>query len=106
MDREAWRAAIHGVAKSRTRLSDCTELNLRVIGNNLELQLELLAVVVCITPYKNSSSDVLLILPFLSLLFTPFLLDYSGLLNFLLVTLSSSVSLAIPKLAQLFLKSK
>ena len=27
MDREAWRAAIHEVAKSRTRLSDCTELN-------------------------------------------------------------------------------
>ena len=27
MDREAWRAAIHGVAKSWTRLSDCTELN-------------------------------------------------------------------------------
>ena len=27
MNREAWRAAIHGVAKSRTRLSDCTELN-------------------------------------------------------------------------------
>ena len=27
MDREAWRAVIHGVAKSRTRLSDCTELN-------------------------------------------------------------------------------
>ena len=26
-DREAWRAAIHGVAKSRTRLSDRTELN-------------------------------------------------------------------------------
>ena len=26
MDREAWRAVIHGVAKSRTRLSDCTEL--------------------------------------------------------------------------------
>ena len=29
MDREAWRASIHGVAKSRTRLSDWTELNLR-----------------------------------------------------------------------------
>ena len=27
MDREAWRAAIHGVAKSRTRLSDWTGLN-------------------------------------------------------------------------------
>ena len=27
MDREAWRAAIHGVAKSRTRLSNRTELN-------------------------------------------------------------------------------
>ena len=28
MDREAWRAAVHGVAKSRTRLSDWTELKL------------------------------------------------------------------------------
>ena len=28
MDREAWRAAIHGVAKSRTRPSDQTELNM------------------------------------------------------------------------------
>ena len=27
MDRQAWRAAIHGVTKSRTRLSDRTELN-------------------------------------------------------------------------------
>ena len=27
MDREAWRAVIHGVTKSRTRLSDWTELN-------------------------------------------------------------------------------
>ena len=26
-DREAWRAAVHGVAKSRTQLSDWTELN-------------------------------------------------------------------------------
>ena len=27
MNREAWRAAIHGVVKSQTRLSDSTELN-------------------------------------------------------------------------------
>ena len=27
MDREAWRAVIHGIAKSRTQLSDWTELN-------------------------------------------------------------------------------
>ena len=27
MDREAWRAAVHRVAKSQTQLSDCTELN-------------------------------------------------------------------------------
>ena len=27
MDREAWRAAIHGVTKSWTQLSDWTELN-------------------------------------------------------------------------------
>ena len=28
MDREAWRTALHGVAKSQTPLSDCTELML------------------------------------------------------------------------------
>ena len=27
MEREAWRAAVRGVAKSRTRLSDWAELN-------------------------------------------------------------------------------
>ena len=27
MDREAWRAAVHGVAKRQTQLSDWTELN-------------------------------------------------------------------------------
>ena len=27
VDRKAWRAAVHGVAKSWTRLSDCTALN-------------------------------------------------------------------------------
>ena len=32
MDREAWRAAIHGVAKNRTRLSDWTEPNLKSLS--------------------------------------------------------------------------
>ena len=27
MDREAWSAAVHGVSKSQTQLSDWTELN-------------------------------------------------------------------------------
>ena len=31
MDREAWHAAIHGVAKSRTQVSDWTELIIKLI---------------------------------------------------------------------------
>ena len=31
MDREAWRAAIHGIAKSRTRLCNSTELKTKAI---------------------------------------------------------------------------
>ena len=31
MDREAWRAAVHGVAKSRTQLSNRTEMNVKSI---------------------------------------------------------------------------
>ena len=33
MDREAWRAAVLGVTKSRTRLIDCTELNCAWLGS-------------------------------------------------------------------------
>ena len=43
LNREAWRAAIHGVTKSRTRLSDWTELNqtfklliLKLLQNNFK----------------------------------------------------------------------
>ena len=36
MDREAWRAVIHGVAKSRTRLSDWTELKDIHVDNYLK----------------------------------------------------------------------
>ena len=35
MDREAWRAAIHGVTKSPTQLSYWTELNLRLIQGSV-----------------------------------------------------------------------
>ena len=45
MDREAWRAVIHGVTKSRTRLSDWTELNWTELIHNH----------VCILPTLNSS---------------------------------------------------
>ena len=34
MDREAWRAEIHRVAKSRTQLSNCTELELNWINTD------------------------------------------------------------------------
>ena len=37
MDREAWHAAIHGVAKNQTRLSDLTELNLQTTKTALKL---------------------------------------------------------------------
>ena len=36
IDREAWRAAIHGVAKSRTRPSDWTELNWMMLKLKLQ----------------------------------------------------------------------
>ena len=35
IDREAWHAVIHGVAKSRTRLSDWTELNWKINWPNI-----------------------------------------------------------------------
>ena len=36
MDREAWRDAVHGVAKSRTQLSDWTELNWYILPLRVE----------------------------------------------------------------------
>ena len=40
MDREAWRAAVHGVTKSLTRLSNRTELILGVAGMYLKQALQ------------------------------------------------------------------
>ena len=40
MDREAWHAAIHGVAESWTRLSDWTELSGDKGGSRLMISLD------------------------------------------------------------------
>ena len=39
MDREAWRASIHGIAKSRTWLSDWTELNWLCVRDALKCKI-------------------------------------------------------------------
>ena len=39
MDREAWHAEVHGVAKSRARLSDVTELNWTELNGHLHVSL-------------------------------------------------------------------
>ena len=51
MDRETWRAAIHGVAKSRTWLSDWTEL--------CYLHKEQCRECICIKIFSHSSEDFL-----------------------------------------------
>ena len=50
-DGQAWRAAIHGVAKSRTKLSDWTELNWTVIFlNNFKYRLTLTHMEIILLP--------------------------------------------------------
>ena len=41
MDREAWRAGIHGVAKSRTRLSDWSDLICLQVSSAYRLRTDL-----------------------------------------------------------------
>ena len=37
IDRVAWRAAIHGVANSRTRLSDCTDITAALVMHCVQI---------------------------------------------------------------------
>ena len=50
MDREAWHAAVHGVAKSQTRLSDWTELFIMwyVKGGDIYVYVVCVCVCVCV----------------------------------------------------------
>ena len=50
MDRESWRAAIHGVSKSRTRLSDWTDLNWSKVLSTLLTWIQLIFL---ITPWDR-----------------------------------------------------
>ena len=52
MDREAWRAAVHGVAKSQTQLSDWTELNHRQ-----KLSLALISVLTLLLCFCNTNKS-------------------------------------------------
>ena len=69
MDREAWYAAVHGVAKSRTRLSDWTQLNnfyflvCKTINNSLHQSFEIIVRVVKWLGW-HSASACILVLPF------------------------------------------
>ena len=47
MDREAWRAAVHGVTKSRTQLSDWTELNWTDRGIGLRFSFSYIFLFLC-----------------------------------------------------------
>ena len=61
MDREAWRAAIHGVAKSRTRLRDRTELKwLKIILKDNICSMNILFIILIFIQISLSISSVFL----------------------------------------------
>ena len=57
MDREAWRAAVHGVAKSRTWLSDWTELNWYKHFSFTAIFISLNTLVLTFTCYRTSHNS-------------------------------------------------
>ena len=60
MDREAWRAAVHGVSKSQTRLSDWTELNCKWVDHYfLSLLLKVTASIPSMLQYVPTVLDTL-----------------------------------------------
>ena len=54
MNREAWRAAIHGVAKSQTRLSNWTELKIRASFNYFRI----IKVIIIVRNLKDKGKDI------------------------------------------------
>ena len=56
MDREAWRAAVHGVAKSRTWLSNWTELKSFICEQILKKTQQMLNIVIVI-PFKKKKDQ-------------------------------------------------
>ena len=71
MDREAWRAAIHGVAKSRTWLSDWTELNWFILFSLF------LSGPCAFTYYSIKPAEIYLNLPFRVYFFSSFSTFYT-----------------------------
>ena len=77
MDREAWRAAIHGVTKSRTRLSDWSDLiwfssSHNSCNYNFLWHLEFLFLQTLFSSFSNMNNNTFSRFPFLFLLFLSF----------------------------------
>ena len=68
MDREAWQAAVHGVVKSWTQLSDSTELNQMKLNYNISLFCNTSLHIACYPLIEYSCQDCFLCTLFLHFL--------------------------------------